>query len=174
MVNLWTSNGFDFLRNFEFDSAIAVFNSIIDHADGNNYLGRGIAQCFSSVEKGKIHAEAISDLSTARSLDSDNIEALYYRAYAYYMDKRYDLSIADCMKMIDLVSKNKNMIKPEIQKTSCLYELLGNIYFEQKRYADSLDNYHEAIKVLLSGNGIISSSLFDKYRKVTEKMRDEE
>jgi tetratricopeptide (TPR) repeat protein len=167
-----TKDGEDFLKALEIDSAIAVFTVLIDKTQkrspqlsAKDYLYRGIARCFNPLKKDEKYADAISDLSAAAVLDPKNPKVLYYRAYAYYMSKIYDRAIDECTKV---------MSNPAVVDKEYFHELLGNSYFAKKDYPKAVENYREAIKVLLKSDKLIPPSLFDNYRKTCEKIREDE
>ena len=181
------ATGDDFLRDFYIDSAIEAFTFVIDNASPKlnpypppppppppppdyNYLGRGIARCFNPLKPGEKYADAITDLSAALAFDDRNVEALYYRAYAYYMSKLYDCAIADCENIKTILNNPKDIANIPV------YELLGRIYDAKKQYIEAAKNYRKAIQLLLElkikGMRILPPSLFDNYRKVCEKMQD--
>jgi tetratricopeptide (TPR) repeat protein len=178
-MQITTQTGYGFLGNLEIDSAIGAFTVIIDktqqsppNPDYNDYLGRGIARCFNPVKKDEKYADAIADLSAAIALDNNNEEALYYRAYAYYMSKLYDRAIADCEQIQNILKGTDNIA------TISAYELLGLIHEAMKDYQKAAENYRKAIKPLFKRKiddlRIIPPSLFDNYRKVCEKMREDD
>jgi tetratricopeptide (TPR) repeat protein len=174
-----TASAEGFLNQLEIDSAIGAFTLIIDKTQESpppptfkDYLGRGIARCLNPVEKGETYTGAIEDLSAAIAFDNTNVEALYYRACAYYVSKFYDRAIADCEKAQDILKNEKNT------KKAPFYELLGTIYAAKKDYPKAAENYSKAIQLLLEHKTndlrIIPPFLFDNYRKVCEKMRDQD
>jgi tetratricopeptide (TPR) repeat protein len=165
-----TASAEGFLNQLDIDSAIGAFTLIIDKTQTNppaptweDYLGRGIARCFNPVKKDDAYTDAIADLSAAIALDDKNVEAHYYRAYAYYMSKFYDRAIADCNKVITS--------DPD---KAPFYELLGNCYFAQKKNEEAKTTYETVIKVLMTAKKPVPPSLFDNYRKVCEKMKDQD
>jgi tetratricopeptide (TPR) repeat protein len=174
-----TETGDKFIGEFNIDSAIGAFTVTIDKTKKEqqypafkDYLGRGIARCFNPVKKDEKYADAIADLSAAIALDNNNVEALYYRAYAYYMNKLYDRAKADCEKIQDILKGTDNIANISV----C--ELLGLIYGDRKDYLKAAENYRQAITPLLKRKiddlRIIPPSLFDNYRKVCEKMREDD
>jgi tetratricopeptide (TPR) repeat protein len=160
------------LNELNIDSAIGAFTLNIDRTKQNqpdykDYLGRGIARCLNSVEKGETYTGAIEDLSAAIAFDNTNVEALYYRAYAYYMSKFYDRAIADCKKAMKSTAEKDPL-------NELLNELLGNCYFALKKHEEAKNTYETTIKALLAAKKPVPPSLFDKYREVCEKMRDQD
>lgn len=174
-----TDTGNKFLSELEIDSAIGAFTVIIGKARQGppdpafkDYLGRGIARCFNPVKPGEKYAEAIGDLSAAIAFDNNNVEALYYRAYAYYMSKLYDPAVADCEKIKKVLGDSQDIANIPV----C--ELLGLIQAARKDYLKAAEHYRQAIQLLferkLKDLPIIPPSLFDNYRKVCDKMREDD
>jgi tetratricopeptide (TPR) repeat protein len=141
-----------------FDKEIADCTVEIEHIDRSNpgtsfadHLKRGALRCLKHLETENSCSGAIEDLSIALSLQKDDPNALYYRAFAYFINKDYESAIAECTNGCSQDPVHFN-------------ELLGNIYFAKRKYPEAKEYYQEAIK----GAGVsapLSSSLLENYRK---------
>jgi tetratricopeptide (TPR) repeat protein len=95
-------DGDKFLKELDFDSAIAVFTDIIEQSDAkdrcvvekphllsNVYALRGYALCFKEEKEGENLKKAIEDCSKALALlpvdSKERYGILRIRAYAYYL-----------------------------------------------------------------------------------------
>jgi tetratricopeptide (TPR) repeat protein len=121
MGNWIGDKGAGFLKELDFDTAIAAFTAVIDNNKKpipiDAYIGRGYARCFAPKKDNENFNEAITDCSYALQCDGDEKKkstARRIRVFAYYMNGDYANALRDCNKTIDSAEKIGDKKESEI------------------------------------------------------------
>jgi tetratricopeptide (TPR) repeat protein len=163
----------DYLKDQDWNSAIAASKNLLAEEDEKEstknihnrfqaYLAQGYAQCFIST-KSEDYAKAIEDLSMAivfaietQSDVETQAECYAKRAYAHYLNGNSQAAIDDCKWVINHAGTS--------EKSMFANELLGNIFFNQKRYQETIDCFRKALT-----QNAMNPGLLDKYREACKK-----
>ena len=97
---VYMKHGRDYLKNSDYDRAIANFDKAIElNPNHASYYARGEAHY-----KNKNYDRAIEDFTIAIKFNPSHASAYRNRAGAYYNRGEYDRAITDCTKVIELDS----------------------------------------------------------------------
>ena len=97
---IYMKRGRDYLKNSDYDRAIANFDKAIElNPNHASYYARGEAHY-----KNKDYDRAIEDFTIAIKFNPSHASAYRNRAGAYYNRGEYDRAITDCTKVIELDS----------------------------------------------------------------------
>ena len=83
--------------------------------------------------------EAIKDFSNAIIYNNEYVEAYNQRALCYLAESKYDLSIIDCNKAIDLTSNNN--------LKALLFEVRSRSYIEKKDYVNAITDLNKSCEI---------------------------
>ncbi|HKB43191.1 MAG TPA: tetratricopeptide repeat protein, partial [Chitinophagaceae bacterium] len=116
--------------------ALNNFNKSIelkpDYADAYNNRGSLF------IKQGKTD-EALIDLNKAISYNTNFIQSYFNRGFLLYQKKQYAEALMDYNKVIEL--------KPDAEKLTIVYNLMGLLYMSEKKYKEALDNFNKAIEL---------------------------
>jgi tetratricopeptide (TPR) repeat protein len=179
-----TQEGKDFIKNLDFDSAVACFTEIIDQlpppppgggaatpATGEDYLYRGYALCFVDGEKNleKALSDCSAGISRAIANSIEQLHAYRIRAFVYYLKGDFANALTDCTRVIK--TKNPSGKKQLANNEDILFaqELQPKIHLEMANYEKAADEY----RILLQGNPNAPLSTIEEYREAVRKMKHE-
>lgn len=111
----------------------SLLSCIISFSQSTEVL---LKQAQDSIEK-KDYDAALRDLNAILSDKPKNIDALSQRARVYYFQKKFKEANADATRVIELNPK----------KTAIVWNVLGLIESEEKKYQDAIDFFSRSINV---------------------------
>ena len=113
----------------EYSKAYELFSRVLERlpTDLNVWLQRGSVQ----QERGR-HRDAISDFTTAISIDEKSHEAYYLRGISKLKTRAVKEAISDLMKADD---------RDILEQNPSIFDGLGRCYHQQNDYKEALDRF---------------------------------
>lgn len=151
-VSFYTNIGICYYNKKEFEEALIYFDKAIEMAVEDNaedFFYRGKCKYYLNLDD-----LGESDFLTASSLEEDSTGAMYYLAYIYFSEARYDESIEMLKKYLELEGEELLPLK-----------LLGNCYIELEKFKDAREVLFHCLKLTDDKAGIYNDIGLSYYRE---------